>query len=103
MYMLKKIWDAIANQTFTICFRKSGISEKDAEKAINDEKDPYKGLEDDDVEEDPVQTLGADLSILKERFADQIDVDISLEEYVDFDIEVSTSHSKLTNAEIIAE
>ena len=79
MYMLKKVWDAIANQTFTICFRKSGISEKDAEKAINDEKDPYKGLEDDDVEEDPVQTLGADLSILKERFADQIDVDISLD------------------------
>ena len=103
MYMLKKVWDAISNQTFTICFRKSGILDKDAEKAMNDEKDPYKGLEDDDVEEDPVQTLDADLSILKERFADQIDGDISLDEYVDFDIEVSTSHSKLTNAEIIAE
>ena len=63
----------------------------------------FKGLEDDNVEEDPVQTLGADLSILKERFADQIDADISLDEYVDFDIEVSTSHGKLTNAEIIAE
>ena len=91
------------NQTFTNCFRKSGISEKDAEKAMDDEKDPFKGLEDEDVEEDPVQTLGADLSILKERFADQIDADISLDEYVDFDIEVSTSHGKLTNAEIIAE
>ena len=56
-----------------------------------------------DVEEDAVQTLGADLSILKERFADQIDADISLDEYVDFDIEFSTSHGKLTNAEIIAE
>ena len=76
---------------------------KAAEKAVNDEEDPLKGLEDDDVEEDPVQTLGADLSILKERFADQIDADISLDEYVDFDIEVSTSHGKLTNAEIIAE
>ena len=40
---------------------------------------------------------------MKERFADQIDADISLDEYVDFDIEVSTSHGKLTNAEIIAE
>ena len=40
---------------------------------------------------------------MKERFADQIDADISLDEYVDFDIEVSTSFSKLTNAEIIAE
>ena len=103
MYMLKKAWDNISNQTFTNCFRKSGISEKDAEKAMNDEEDPFKGLEDDDAEEDPVQTLGADLSILKERFAVQIDGDISLDEYVDFDIEVSTSHSKLTNAEIIAE
>ena len=56
----------------------------------------------DDVE-DVVQTLGADLSILKERFADQIETDISLDKYVDFDIEVSTSHCKLTNAEIIAE
>ena len=83
--------------------RKPGISEKDAEKPINDEEDPFKGLEDDDVEEDPLLTLGADLSILKERFADQIDADISLDEYVNFDIEVSTSHGKLTNAEIIAE
>ena len=103
MHMLKKAWDAILNQTFTNCFRKLGISEKDAEKAMNGEEDPFKVLEDDDVEEDPVQTLGADLSILKERFADQIDTDISLDKYVNFDMEVSTSHGKLTNAEIIAE
>ena len=103
MYMLKKAWDAISNQTFTNCFRKSGISEKDVEKATNDEEDPFKGLEDDNVKEDSFQTLGADLSILKERFADQIEVDISLDEYVHFDIEVNTSHGKLTNAEIIAD
>ena len=102
MYMLRKAWDAISNQTFTYIFRKSGISE-DAEEAMNDEEDPFKGLEDDDVEEDLVETLGADLSILKERFADQIDADISLDEYVDFDIEVSATHGKLTNAKIIAE
>ena len=70
---------------------------------MNDEEDPFKGLEEDNVDEDPVQTLGADPSITKERFADQIDADISLDEYVDFDIEVKTSHGKLTNAEIIAE
>ena len=29
--------------------------------------------------------------------------DISLDEYVDFDTEVSTSHGKLTNAEILAD
>ena len=70
---------------------------------MNDKQNPFKGLEDNDVKEDPVQTLGADLSISKERFADQFDADMSLDEYVDFDIEVSISHSKLTNAEIIAE
>ena len=81
---LKKAWDAISNQLQKIsfrkisfnCFRKSGISEKDGEKAMNDEEDPFKGLEDHDVEEHPVQTLRADLSILKERFADQIEADI---------------------------
>ena len=103
MYILKKAWDAISNQTFTNCFRKLGILEKDVEKAMNDEEDPFKGLKDNNVEEGSVQTLGADLSILKERFADQIDANISLDEYVDFDIEVSTSHGKLANAEIIVE
>ena len=53
MYMLKKAWDTISNQRFTSCFRKSGISEKDAEKAMNDEEDLFEGLEDDDVEENP--------------------------------------------------
>ena len=89
MYMLKKSWDAISNQTFTNCFRKLGILEKDAEKAMNDKEDPFKGLEVDDVEEDAVQTLGADLSILKERFADHFNTDISLDKYVDCDIEVA--------------
>ena len=70
---------------------------------MNDKENPFKQLEDDDVEEDPVQILGADLSILKERSADQLDADISLDEYVDFDIEVGISHGKLTNAEIITE
>ena len=69
---------------------------------MNEEEDPFKGSEHDDVE-DPVQALGADLSILKERFADQIDAEISLDKYVNFGIEVSTLNSKLANAEIITE
>ena len=44
MYMLKKAWDAISNQTFTNCFRNLGILEKDAEKAMNDKKDLFKEL-----------------------------------------------------------
>ena len=76
MYMLKEVWDAISNQTFIKCLRKLWISEKDAEKAMNDEEDPFKGLEHQDIEEDPVQTLGADLTILKERFPNKIDAEI---------------------------
>ena len=48
-------------------------------------------------------TLNVDLSVFKERFADQIDADISIGDYVDFDIELTTSHGKLTTADIIAE
>ena len=38
MYVLKKAWDAISNQTFTNCLRKSGSSKKDAEKEVDDEE-----------------------------------------------------------------
>ena len=40
MFMLRKAWDDIADQTFTNCFRKSGISQRDAEKVINEDGDP---------------------------------------------------------------
>ena len=35
---------------------------------INEEDDPFKGLGDENVEEDAVQNLNADLSTLKEKF-----------------------------------
>ena len=76
MYMSKEVWDATSNQAFIRCLRKLWILEKDAEKAMNDEEDPFKELEDQDIEEDPVQTLGADLTILKERFSNKIDAEI---------------------------
>ena len=34
---------------------------------MNNEEDPFKGLEDYDVEEDPVQALDDDLSILNKK------------------------------------
>ena len=40
---------------------------------------------------------------MKEKFGDQIDADITSDGYIDFDIEVITSHGKLTNQEILAE
>ena len=88
MTMLEKAWNAVSNKTFTNCFKKAGISEKEVEKVLNDEDDPFAGL--DEIEEDTVQTLEANLAVLKENFGDQIDANI-------------TSHEKLTNQEILAE
>ena len=46
--MLTKAWNCIPDGTFTNCFKKSGISEKLIEKALNNETDPFASL---DVEE----------------------------------------------------
>ena len=71
------------------------------EKVLDDEDDPFAGL--DEIDEDTVQTLEANLDVLKEKSGDQIDADITSDEYIDFDIEVITSYEKLTNQEILAE
>ena len=97
MTMLEKAWNAVSNKTFTNCFKKAGISEKEVEKVLNDEDDPFAGL--DEIEEDTVQTLEANLAVLKERFGD---ADITSDDYFDFDIQVLTSREKLTNQEILA-
>ena len=101
MTMLEKACNAFSNKTFSNCFKKGGISEKEVEKVLNDEDDPFAGL--DEIERDTVQTLEANLAVLKEKFGDQIDADITSDDYIDFDIEVITSHGKLTNQEILAE
>ena len=61
---------------------------------LNDEDDSFAGL--DEIKEDTVQTLEANLAVLKEKLGDQIDADITSDDYIDFDIEVITSHAKLT-------
>ena len=81
--------------------QESWFSEKKVEKVLDDEDDPFAGL--DEIDEDTVQTLEANLDVLKEKSGDQIDADITSDEYIDFDIEVITSYEKLTNQEILAE
>ena len=63
MTMLEKAWNAVSNNSFTNCFKKAGISEEEVEKVLNDEDDLFVGL--DKIEEDTVQTLEANLAILK--------------------------------------
>ena len=83
------------------CFKKAGISERELEKLLNDEDDPFAGL--DEIDEDTVQTMEANLAALKEEFGDQTDAHITSDDYIDFDIVVITTHGKLTNQEILAE
>ena len=68
---------------------------------LNGEDDPFADL--DEIEERTVQTLEANLAVLEENVGDQIDADITSDDNIGFDIEVTTSHEKLTNQEILAE
>ena len=61
MMILAKSWHVLSNKTFTNCFIIAGISEKEVERVGDDEEDPFAGL--DDIEEDTVQTLRADLAV----------------------------------------
>ena len=45
------------------------------EKVLNDEDDPFAGL--NEIEEDTVQSLEANLAVLKEKLGDQINADIT--------------------------
>ena len=101
MIMLEKAWNAVLNKTFANCFKKAGIFEKEVERVLNNEDDPFAGL--DDIEEDTVQTLEANIAVLKEKFSDHVDADFTTDNYIDFNIEVMTTHRKLTNQEILAE
>ena len=64
--MPTKAWNSIPDGTFTHCFKKSRISEKLMEKALNDEEDSFTSL---DVEEDLIESLKDDLEMMmKEKF-----------------------------------
>ena len=41
--------------------------------------------------------LEADLAVLKEKFDDKVDLKITSDEFIDFDIEVATTHGRLSN------
>ena len=103
MTMLEKAWNGGIKRGIKlslIASRKLVLWEKSG-KVLDDEDDPFAGL--DEIDDNTVQTLEANLAVLKEKSGDQIDADITSDEYIDFDIEVITSYEKLTNQEILAE
>ena len=64
MPMLTQAWNSIPDGTFTNCFKKSGISEKTIEKALNDEDYPFASSDD---EEDVMDSSKDDLEMTKEK------------------------------------
>ena len=76
MTMLEKAWNAVSNKTFTNCFKKAGISEKEVEKVLNGEDDSFAGL--DDIERDTAQTLETNIAVLTDKFGDQTDAAITI-------------------------
>ena len=89
MSMPTKAWNSIPDRTFTNCFKKSGISEKSMEKALNDKDDPFASL---DVDEDVMECLKDD----HENYG------MTAEELVNIDFEISVT-STSSDADIIAE
>ena len=99
MMWLSKAWNILPNKTFTNCFHKSGISEEAAASAIADNDNPFAGLEEDD--EDIIKTLATDLQFLKTNFESQVDGDLTTDDYIDFDRELCTNQSTISDYDII--
>ena len=80
-------WDAVSANTVKICFRKAGISEETQVASINDEDGPFKLLEEN-------------INELKSR--DLVDGDLTVDDYVNIDLEVCTSEtSAITDRDFI--
>ena len=97
MFMLRKAWDAIPYSTLTNCFRKASISQTTVENALHEDDNPFAGLE---AVEDVLEMLQGDLHQLKATFGG---TDISLDEDVDIDSDVSTNVVVLNDQDILAE
>ena len=76
MTILENAWNAVSSKTFTNCYKKAGISEKEVEKMLNGEDDSFAGL--DDIEKGTVQTLETNSAVLTDKFGDQTDAAITI-------------------------
>ena len=88
---LTKSRHVLPNKTFTNGFKVAGISENEVGRMCDEEGDLFSSL--DDIDEDTVQTVTADLAVFKEKFGDQVDLNITLDELIDFDSDVATYYS----------
>ena len=77
MQLLQSAWSEVSE-----CFRKSGISEKSTEQAINEEDDPFK-----DITADLEKTI----TELRERLPEEAPEELNATDLLDVDAELSTN------------
>ena len=94
MQLLQSTWSEVSELTIKNCFRKSGISEKSVEQAINEEDYPFK-----DITADLKETI----TELRERLPEEAPEEMNVTDFFDVDVELSTNGEKPIDAEIIAE
>ena len=94
MQLLQSAWSEVLELTIKNYFRKSGISEKSAEQAINEEDDPFK-----DITADLEETI----TELRKRLPEEAPEELNATDLLDIDAELSTNGEKPSDAEIIAE
>ena len=80
-----------------IYFHECGVSEEAVASVNVDHDNPFAGLAED--EEDTVKALATNLIFLRTNYSDQIDTDPA--KYIDFDRELLTNQSNLTDKHII--
>ena len=101
MVWFSKAWMALPDKNFTKCFCKCGVFVETAVSAIADDDDLLTGLVED--EKDMVKTSATDLNFLRINYGNQVDTDLAMDEYIDFDRELPTNQSILTDKDTIHE
>ena len=94
MQLLQSALSEVSELTIKNCFRKSGIPEKSAEQAINEEDDPFKNITAD---------LEETITELRERLPEEPPEELNATDLLDVDAELSTNGAKPSGAEIIVE
>ena len=94
MQLLTSAWSGVSEATIKNCFRKVGISEKLAEKAINDQDDLFKDLAAEELEDHQWVLWG---------FPDGVPEELNVAVLLHINAELSTNGDKASDAEILAE
>ena len=93
MVWFSKASMALPDKNFTNRFCKCRIFVETAVSAIADDDDVLTGLVED--EKDTVKTLATDFNFLRINYSNQVDTDLAMDEYIDFDRELPTNQSIL--------